>query len=86
MHECVHNLLTERSVSDVFANEKGGMSNINFSKINQIILETSANSAYTARMLRRWDESAGGWQALPLDGQLLLARGLGDVRARLDLG
>ena len=39
-----------------------------------------------ARVQRRWDTSSGGWQALPLDGTLLLARGLGDVRARIDLG
>jgi beta-glucosidase len=35
------------------------------------------------RMWRRWD--AGTWDMLPVAGQLLLARGLGDVRATLEL-
>ncbi|QWC86311.1 glycoside hydrolase family 3 C-terminal domain-containing protein [Nocardioidaceae bacterium] len=39
-----------------------------------------------ARMMRRWDTAAGRWEQMPLDGTVLLARGLGDVRARLDLG
>jgi beta-glucosidase len=36
------------------------------------------------RLWRTWDTSAGGWQQLPRTGRLLLARGLGDVRAELD--
>lgn len=38
------------------------------------------------RMWRRWDTAAGAWTTLPADGTLLLARGLGDVRAELPLG
>jgi len=38
-----------------------------------------------ARLFRRWDESTGSWQELS-GGELLLARGLGDVRARVSLG
>ena len=34
------------------------------------------------RMWRRWDVDAGGWAALE-GGELLVARGLGDVRLRL---
>ena len=35
-----------------------------------------------ARLWRRWDEAAGAW-GTPLDGgELLVARGLGDIRAR----
>lgn len=36
------------------------------------------------RMWRRWDAAAGGWSALR-GGELLVARGLGDVRLRLPL-
>lgn len=38
-----------------------------------------------ARMWRRWSTSENAWDVLPMDGQLLLARGLGDVRATIDL-
>ena len=37
------------------------------------------------RMWRRWDESAGGWGTPLGAGELLVARGLGDIRARLPL-
>jgi beta-glucosidase len=38
------------------------------------------------RMWRRWNTATGGWETLPADsGHLLIARGLGDVRARLEL-
>ncbi len=36
------------------------------------------------RMLRRWDEATNGWTSIG-GGTLLLARGLGDIRATLDL-
>ncbi|RVW01817.1 beta-glucosidase [Rhodococcus spongiicola] len=36
------------------------------------------------RALRRWDTSASRWTPLSGRGQFLLARGLGDVRARLE--
>ena len=38
-----------------------------------------------ARLWRRWDEQAGRWAALPEGGELLVARGLGDIRHRLAL-
>ncbi|SNS14990.1 beta-glucosidase [Geodermatophilus pulveris] len=41
--------------------------------------------ATDARMWRRWDADAGGWARLPVSGRLLVARGLGDVRATLAL-
>lgn len=34
------------------------------------------------RMFRRWDETAGAWEG---NGELLVARGLGDIQARLPL-
>jgi beta-glucosidase len=37
------------------------------------------------RMWRRWDTGTGGWSELAGRGQLLLARGLGDIRATIDL-
>jgi beta-glucosidase len=37
------------------------------------------------RMLRRWDARAQGWARLD-GGELLIARGLGDVRLRLPVG
>jgi beta-glucosidase len=37
------------------------------------------------RMWRRWDEASGGWQQLAPGGQLLVARGLGDIRATIEL-
>ncbi len=42
--------------------------------------------ATDARLWRRWDVAAQAWDVLPAGGELLLARGLGDVRATLDLG
>jgi beta-glucosidase len=38
-----------------------------------------------ARLWRRWDEQAGRWASLSEGGELLVARGLGDVRHRLAL-
>ncbi|RZS87193.1 beta-glucosidase [Motilibacter rhizosphaerae] len=38
------------------------------------------------RLWRRWDTAAGGWSRLADGGELVLARGLGDVRATLPLG
>jgi beta-glucosidase len=38
------------------------------------------------RLWRSWDTAAGAWRTLPDAGRLLLARGLGDVRASLPLG
>ncbi len=37
----------------VYANEKGGMQNINKDVINRIVMETSGNSAYTERQLKQ---------------------------------
>lgn len=37
------------------------------------------------RLFRRWDAGTEGWRALEPGGTLLVARGLGDVRARLPL-
>jgi beta-glucosidase len=40
-----------------------------------------------ARLWRRWDTEANTWGTpLPYDGRLLIARGLGDIRADLPLG
>ena len=48
--------------------------------------ETAPVSVRTdPRMWRRWDDDAGGWTRLAPGGQLLVARGLGDVRASVDL-
>jgi beta-glucosidase len=38
-----------------------------------------------ARLLRRWDAAAGSWTALGGGGELLVARGLGDLRGRIPL-
>jgi beta-glucosidase len=38
-----------------------------------------------ARLWRRWDTSTGGWASLAPGGELLVARGLGDIRLRLPL-
>ncbi len=37
------------------------------------------------RMWRRWDEASGGWRTLADGGELLVARGLGDIRLSIDL-
>ncbi|OMQ14901.1 hypothetical protein A7K94_0213255, partial [Modestobacter sp. VKM Ac-2676] len=37
------------------------------------------------RMWRRWDVATAAWDLLPVAGELLVARGLGDVRAALPL-
>ncbi len=37
------------------------------------------------RMWRRWDERAGGWRQLATGGELLIARGLGDIKVSIDL-
>ena len=48
----------------------------------------SATVTVTAdrRMWRRWDTAANAWAQLSGDGRLLIARGLGDVRAQLQVG
>ncbi len=38
-----------------------------------------------SRMWRRWNPETHGWGVLRSGGQLILARGLGDVRASLSL-
>jgi beta-glucosidase len=38
------------------------------------------------RMWRRWNTEASTWQTLSGRGQLIIARGLGDVRATLTMG
>ena len=38
------------------------------------------------RLLRRWDTAANGWGDPITSGELLIARGLGDIRARLTWG
>jgi beta-glucosidase len=38
-----------------------------------------------SRMWRRWDDTANAWTRLTGAGQLLVARGLGDVRASVKL-
>jgi beta-glucosidase len=38
------------------------------------------------RLWRRWDAAAGSWARLSGAGEILVARGLGDIRARLPLG
>lgn len=37
------------------------------------------------RLRRRWNEATGKWESLAAGAQLILARGLGDVRARVSL-
>ncbi|MFF0944983.1 glycoside hydrolase family 3 C-terminal domain-containing protein [Kocuria sp. CPCC 205300] len=37
------------------------------------------------RLRRRWDEATGTWAPLAAGGELVVARGLGDVRARVSL-
>jgi beta-glucosidase len=39
-----------------------------------------------ARLWRRWDTEADQWSSLAPGGELLVARGLGDIRHRLPLG
>jgi beta-glucosidase len=39
-----------------------------------------------ARLWRRWDTEANRWDTLGPGGQLLVARGLGDIRATVELG
>jgi beta-glucosidase len=36
-------------------------------------------------MWRVWDEATSAWSELPPGGRLLVARGLGDVRAQVDI-
>ncbi|MGW0584246.1 glycoside hydrolase family 3 C-terminal domain-containing protein, partial [Streptomyces sp. NPDC002920] len=42
---------------------------------------TSVDVTVDARVLRRWQD--GSWQRLPLTGEVLVARGLGDIRITL---
>lgn len=41
--------------------------------------------ACDARLWRRWDCETGEWAALQRGGELLVARGLGDIRAKITL-
>jgi beta-glucosidase len=45
----------------------------------------SVEVATDARLWRRWDTEAGRWGAALTGGELLVARGLGDIRSRLPL-
>ena len=47
----------------------------------------SATVTVTAdpRLWRRWDTETGGWKQLRPGGELLVARGLGDIRTSVDL-
>ena len=45
----------------------------------------SVEVATDARLWRRWDAAADGWGAPLTGGELLIARGLGDIRAELTL-
>jgi beta-glucosidase len=47
-----------------------------------VVVEVPTDS----RMWRCWNGAAGAWDTLPAAGQLVVARGLGDVRATLPLG
>ncbi|MDQ4038161.1 MAG: glycoside hydrolase family 3 C-terminal domain-containing protein [Actinomycetota bacterium] len=44
-----------------------------------------AEVATDHRLWRRWDTATNTWQQLPAGGQLLVARGLGDIRGVLEL-
>ncbi len=46
---------------------------------------TRVTVATDARMWRRWDTEAGAWGSVDAGGELMLARGLGDIRATLPL-
>ena len=46
---------------------------------------TTVTVACDARLLRRWDDATGTWDYLARGGELVVARGLGDVRARIVL-
>lgn len=46
---------------------------------------TTVTVATDPRLRRRWDTAAGGWKRLRAGGELLVARGLGDIRASVDL-
>jgi beta-glucosidase len=45
-----------------------------------------ANVMTDARMWRRWNTTSSSWGVIGGGGQLLIARGLGDVRATLSFG
>ena len=47
--------------------------------------EATVDVTTDPRMWRRWDEASGGWRALAEGGELLVARGLGDIRLSIDL-
>ena len=48
--------------------------------------EATVEVTTEARLWRRWDTDAGAWASLSGAGELLVARGLGDVRHRIPLG
>jgi beta-glucosidase len=54
----------------------------------QVAAGGSAHVTVTAddRLWRKWDTAANGWSRLAGGGELLIARGLGDIRATLPLG
>ena len=56
---------------------------------NAVTVEAGDSAKVTVacdrRMWRRWDLSSSSWQLLPDQGSLVLARGLGDIRATVEL-
>jgi beta-glucosidase len=78
---------TSREVVQVYLRPTDTSQPVRLAGWTAVTLPAGASAPVTvqtdARMWRRWDTSAGGWADLG-GGQLLVARGLGDVRAVLD--
>ena len=49
-------------------------------------VEAEVSVQCDARMWRRWNSAAGRWDRIDGDGELIIARGLGDIRLRLPFG